>query len=140
MLGVLNLVLFCIILVVIVINIVWTKNRIDTIQATLDSKSFLDLAEFNKLDKEFKRNYHTYVVNGVMPHAMDQANKFIRDNNVNQVIKDNKNELNNAIDSMPYILNTPPKQAITSAEPTVVKENFASLGKIFKKAKSNYRS
>lgn len=119
MLGVLNLVLICIILVVVVINIVWTKNRIDTIQTTLDSKSFLDLAEFNKLDKDFKRNYHTYVVNGAMPHVMDQANKFIRDNNVNQVIKDNKTQINNAIDSMPYTMNAPPSKS-TSAEPTVV--------------------
>ncbi len=123
MLGVLNFVLICIILVVIVINVIWTKNRMDTIQRTLDSKSLLDLAEFNKLDKEFKKNYHTYIVNGAMPHVMEQANKFIRDNNVNQVIKDNKSEINRFIDSMPYTMNAPAPKA-SLAEPTVVKEDF----------------
>jgi hypothetical protein len=56
MLGALNMILLLIITAVIMINIILTQRRFDSIEQTVASRNFLDLAEFGKLNKEFKKN------------------------------------------------------------------------------------
>jgi hypothetical protein len=139
MFGVLNLLLILIIVSVVIIHITLTHTRISNLESKLSSRNVLDLAEFNKLDKEFKRNYQKYIVNGVMPHYMDVANKVIKDNDINKIVADNKGEIAKSIDSLPYNLATksstktatptPTKSTTTvsAAEPsTSVKEKFQS--------------
>lgn len=104
MLGVVNLLLVITIVVVIIVNMILISRRFNAIEQTLASRNLLDLAEFNKLDGEFKRNYQTYVVNGVMPHVMDEANKTIKAYKINETIKANKDAINDAIDTMPYMM------------------------------------
>jgi hypothetical protein len=142
MFGALNLVLVVIIVIVIIVHIATTQTRLSSLENKLSSRNFLDMAEFNKLDKEFKRNYQKYVVNGVMPHYMDAANNIIKDNKINKIVRDNKDEIAATIDSLPYIIRsnnsqTKNKSSIKStsttsaskAEPTTstkVKEAFKS--------------
>lgn len=127
MLSLLNTFLIVIIILVIFVNILATQRRIENIQtsikpyANLDkklleqenkfnqkvgdlqksisSRNLLDLAEFDKLDKDFKKNYQTYIVNDAMPRAMEQVNKYIQDNNMSRLFQDNKDTINNAIDA-----------------------------------------
>jgi hypothetical protein len=124
MLGALNLILLLIITAVIIINIILTQKRFNSIEQKVASRNFLDLAEFGKLNKEFKKNYQTYFVNGIMPHVMDNTNAFIKESNINETIKENKLELNKAIDALPYTMQAS-KQTSNKAEP-VVKEAFGS--------------
>jgi hypothetical protein len=131
MFGVLNLLLILIIIAVVIIHITLTHTRISNLESKLSSRNVLDLAEFNKLDKEFKRNYQKYIVNGVMPHYMDVANTVIKDSNINEIVADNKGEIAKSIDSLPYILNssyysktTTPTKSTTQS--TSVKEKFQS--------------
>lgn len=142
MFGALNLVLVVIIVIVIIVHIATTQTRLSSLENKLSSRNFLDMAEFNKLDKEFKRNYQKYVVNGIMPHYMDAANNIIKDNKINKIVRDNKDEIAATIDSLPYIIRssnsqTKNKSSIKStsttstskAEPTTstkVKEAFKS--------------
>lgn len=106
MFGVLNLVLVVIIIIVVVVHIATTQTKLYSLENKLSSRNFLDLAEFNKLDKEFKRNYQKYIVNGVMPYYMDATNKIIKDSDINNIVKQNKEEIATSIDSLPYILSS----------------------------------
>lgn len=129
MLGVLNLLLILVIITVIIINIVVTHRKISSIENSLSSRNVLDLAEFRKIDKEFKRNYEKYFVNGIMPPVVDQLNKDIADSGINTYIKNNKEEIKRSIDTLPYALyydsiNDSSKKE-TKAEPTT-KEKFMS--------------
>lgn len=118
MLGALNLILILIIIAVIMINIILTQKRLSAIEQTVASRNFFDLAEFGKLDKEFKKNYQTYFVNGIMPHVMDDTNAFIKANNINETIKENKDALNKAIDALPYTMRTNSSDETTTTKGT----------------------
>lgn len=127
MFSLLNLLLVLIISVVIFVHIIMTHQKFSKIEQSITSKNFLDLAEFAKLNKEFKQNYKTYVVDRVMPHVMNEANIAIKNSGINESVKMNKQEINTAIDSLPYLMQQS-RTANTNTKP-VVKEEFGSYSK-----------
>lgn len=102
MLDAINLVLIVIIIIAIVVNTIMMykarnemNKRIDTIDTAIKTQqdpaptSILDHAEFEKLDPEFKELYRKYIVQHIMPRAMNIVNKEIADQKINDYLKTN---------------------------------------------------
>lgn len=107
MLEYVNLFLIMIMLMVIIVDSVYlakSRQEIRALTTKLDKKtkeinrtSFLDLAEFDGLDSQFKQHYKTYVVDGAMPEIMNVTNEYIKAYKVNDEIKKNDADIRQGI-------------------------------------------
>ncbi len=80
--------------------IIRTRERVDKLEKK--RTTLVDLGEFNTLNTETKDHYKKYIVDGIMPIAMEYTNDFIESNGINQIIRDNDEVITSGINSLRY--------------------------------------
>lgn len=101
MLLYINLLLIFLIACVLIIDtiyIVRARRDIDLIKGSLQhDNSLLDMSEFKGLDPTFKGHYKRYVVDELMPPLMEKANQVIKEEKINEYLKDNQDAIDRQI-------------------------------------------
>lgn len=94
MLLYINLLLTFIIACVLIIDTIYVvraRKDIDLIKGSLQrDNSLLDMSEFRSLDPTFKGHYKSYVVDQLMPPLMEKANQVIKEEKINEYLKENQ--------------------------------------------------
>ena len=101
MLSIINSIMVLIVIGVLVahtILIIRTRERVDKLEKK--RMTLVDLGEFDSLNKETKDHYKKYIVDGIMPIAMEYKNDYIEKNAINQIIRDNDDQITSGINSL----------------------------------------
>lgn len=101
LLSYINLALIILIMAVVALDtyfIIEIRGDIDKLEKKmLDGSSIIDLAEFDNLDPELKKQYRKFIVNRAMPPLMKKINKAAEDTNLVKYLDKNEYEVNQYI-------------------------------------------